>query len=146
MCDAISTARMQATMMGLVMQEDHKRGALTGSPFEDVKFHYKMAVQGHDKGGWACRANPPNPGGCGGFKRRCTRQSLRKGSHPPCTRCHHIIDEQLECVYWSQQAELGEGAGWPISPLSASLCFLSPLCDSLWEASLTLQVSAQYKL
>ena len=50
MCDAVSTLRMQATITGPAMQEDHGRGALTGGPVEDVEFHGRMTVPGHDMG------------------------------------------------------------------------------------------------
>ena len=50
MCDAVSTLEMQATITGPAMQEDHGRGALTVGPVEDVEFHGRMTVPGHDMG------------------------------------------------------------------------------------------------
>ena len=48
MCDAVSTLRMQATITGPAMQEDHGRGALTVGLVEDVEFHGRMTVPGDD--------------------------------------------------------------------------------------------------
>ena len=48
MCTTTSTFRIQRVMIDLAMQKDHGKGALTGSPLEDLELDDRMVVLGHD--------------------------------------------------------------------------------------------------